>query len=300
MSDPYPETVVDLAPPLPLPAGRPLQLPGRGTTFVSEVEGPPDAPTLLLLHGWTATADLNWATTYSPLGQRFRVVAMDHRGHGRGIRSLRPFRLEDCADDAAAVCDALGIESVVPVGYSMGGPVAQLMWRRHRHLVAGLVLCATAGRFADSSPRTRLFHASMLGASAAARLSPAQVQDRFVAEWLRRRVLAGPHKDWVVAELSRSDPAALLQAGAALSRFDSGAWTGTIDVPAAVVQTELDTVVPPSLQLALSQAIPGCTLYPVDGDHGAVFSRPSAFVPTLVEACANVAHRAATLASHCG
>jgi 3-oxoadipate enol-lactonase len=292
--------VVDVAPPFPLPPGRRLHLPGRGTTFVREVEGPPGAPTLLLLHGWTATADLNWATTYAPLGERFRVVAMDHRGHGRGIRSLRPFRLEDCADDAAAVCAALGIESVVPVGYSMGGPVAQLMWSRHRDLVVGLVLCATAGRFADSSPRTRLFQASMLGASAAARLSPPGLQGRFVTEWLRRRVMAGPYQGWAVAELGRGDPASLLQAGAALSRYDGATWSHTIDVPAAVVQTELDTVVPPHLQLALCRSIPGCTLHPVPGDHGVVFSRPSVFVPVLVEACSEVARRAAVLASRCG
>ncbi len=284
--------VVEVAPPLPLPPGSRLHLPGRGTTYVRHAEGPPGAPTVLLLHGWTATADLNWATTYGPLSQRFGVVAMDHRGHGRGIRSRRPFRLEDCAEDAAAVCAALGIDHVVPVGYSMGGPVVQLLWRRHRELVAGMVLCATALRFADNSARARLFHASMLGASACARLSPPMVQGRFVAEWVRRRVLAGPYRDWAAVEFGRSDPGSLLQAGAALSRFDSTEWSGSIDVPAAVVQTELDTVVPPSSQLGLWRSIPRCELYPVPGDHGVVFSGPSDFVPALVDACASVADRA--------
>ena len=49
-------------------------------------------------------------------------MALDHRGHGRGIRSRRPFRLEDCADDAAALIDELGLGPVTAVGYSMGGP----------------------------------------------------------------------------------------------------------------------------------------------------------------------------------
>ena len=39
-------------------------------------------------------------------------------------------------------------QPVVVVGYSMGGPVAQLLWQRHPDLVAGLVLCATSDRFA--------------------------------------------------------------------------------------------------------------------------------------------------------
>jgi len=47
------------APPF-LATGRAVTLPGRGTTFVREVAGPPGAPTVMLLHGWTATAGLNW------------------------------------------------------------------------------------------------------------------------------------------------------------------------------------------------------------------------------------------------
>jgi pimeloyl-ACP methyl ester carboxylesterase len=133
-----------------LPHGAAMHLPGRGTTFVRTMAGPPNAPTVLLLHGWTASADLNWFTCYRPLSRHYRVVALDHRGHGRGIRSKKAFRLEDCADDALAVCDVLGIEQVIPVGYSMGGPIAQLMWRRHPDRIRGLALCATAPYFLTS------------------------------------------------------------------------------------------------------------------------------------------------------
>ncbi|MBU6226350.1 MAG: alpha/beta hydrolase, partial [Acidobacteria bacterium] len=69
-----------------LPPGREVHLPGRGTMFFREVAGPANAPTLMLLHGWTATADLNFFTCYHALGEHFRVIAPDQRGHGRGIR----------------------------------------------------------------------------------------------------------------------------------------------------------------------------------------------------------------------
>src|SRR5688500_434377 len=88
-----------------VPPGRRVLLPGRGTTFVRELPGPPGAATVMLLHGWTATADLNWLPSYGPLSQHFHVIALDHRGHGRGIRSNRAFRLADCADDAVALAD---------------------------------------------------------------------------------------------------------------------------------------------------------------------------------------------------
>src|SRR5436305_3314555 len=93
-----------------VPQGGTVELPGRGRTFVRELAGPPGAPTVVLLHGLAATADLNWLPSYRPLARQFHVVALDHRGHGRGIRSARPFRLQDCADDVSALADVLGID----------------------------------------------------------------------------------------------------------------------------------------------------------------------------------------------
>ncbi|MFM7890740.1 MAG: alpha/beta hydrolase, partial [Actinomycetota bacterium] len=51
------------------PQGHEVELIGRGRTFVREVAGPRGAPTVILLHGWTATADLNWFTCFEPLGE---------------------------------------------------------------------------------------------------------------------------------------------------------------------------------------------------------------------------------------
>jgi pimeloyl-ACP methyl ester carboxylesterase len=277
-----------------LPEGRPVELPGRGTTFVREVAGPPDAPVLVLLHGWTATAALNWFPSFGPLGQHFRVLALDHRGHGRGIRSRRPFRLEDCADDVAALAEEMKITRLIPVGYSMGGPIALLTWRRHRHLVDGLVLCATAARFGGDRPADRMFAQGVLGLSLAANLSPAYIRRRAMARFVNNR-LDGTHLSaWASHELATNDPAALLRAGAALGMFDAGPWLATIDLPTAVVVTEADRVVPPARQRALATAIPGAEVFAVAGDHAVCAAGAARFVPVLVSACRSVARRAAT------
>ena len=126
-----------------LPEGRTLVVPGRGELFYrSHRHADPAAPTVLLLHGWTATADLQFFTAYEALAARCSFVTLDHRGHGRGLRPEARFELEDAADDAAALVEALGVGPVITVGYSMGGPVSMLLARRHprsrqRHRGAG-------------------------------------------------------------------------------------------------------------------------------------------------------------------
>ena len=154
-----------------LPAGRSVELPGRGSTFVRERRGPEGAPVVVLLHGWTATAALNWAHCFTPLAGHFRVIALDHRGHGRGLRADAPFRLEDCAADVAALIGELGIERCIAVGYSMGGPIAQLLWQRHPRLVDGLVLCATSATF-NGTARERMLLGIATGGSLLAGVIP--------------------------------------------------------------------------------------------------------------------------------
>ena len=282
--------------PMPdLPPGAAMELPGRGTTFVRSLPGPPGAPTLVLLHGWTASADLNWFRCYEPLGEHYRVLALDHRGHGKGIRSKKTFRLEDCADDAVAVCDVLGIEQFIPVGYSMGGPVAQLMWHRHRERVAGLVLCATAGYFA-SSREERLSFLGISGLAALARLTPSQARS-WLTEQFYLQHKTTEWEPWAINEASLHDWRAVLEAGRAIGSFSSREWLGEISAPTSVLITMRDRVVPVRRQVRLFESIRGAEAFRVDGDHDAVVANAERFVPTLLRAVHSVAERVAMSAS---
>lgn len=278
-------------PPSDLPAGRAVDLPGRGTTFCRVADGPPDAPTVLLLHGWTANSALNWFSAYTPLRRTFNVVAIDHRGHGHGMSTNQPFRLEDCADDAAALCEVLDIDRVVAAGYSMGGPIAALMWRRHRSLVSGLVFCATARNFVGGSAGDRALKGVVTGLTFAARAAPPRLHRR-VAE----RVLVSRYDDsdlgqWARGEAKHNNLRMLIEAGRAIGRFSSREWIGDVDVPTALVLTRQDLVVPPVRQQKLADAIPGTTVHPVDGGHDACATVPDQFSAALVDACASVVLR---------
>ncbi|HKN93949.1 MAG TPA: alpha/beta fold hydrolase, partial [Thermoleophilaceae bacterium] len=71
-------------PPVELPEGRIVRVPGLGELFVRDTGG--SGPPVLLLHGWMFPSDLNWFRTYKPLADAgYRVLALDHRGHGRGL-----------------------------------------------------------------------------------------------------------------------------------------------------------------------------------------------------------------------
>ncbi len=272
-----------------LPPGAAMQLPGRGTTFVRTLDGPPEAPTVVLLHGWTATADLNWFTCYRPLAEHFRVVALDHRGHGRGIRSRKAFRLEDCADDAVAVCDVLGIEQFIPVGYSMGGPIAQLIWRRHRQRIAGLVMCATSTHF-STSRQERMSFLGVSGLAAVARLTPVQTRQWLTEQFYLQRK-SDQWEPWALEQASTHEWRTVLEAGRSIGNFSSRAWIGDIDVPTSTLITMRDRVVPVRRQVRLFEAIPDAEAFRVDGDHDAVVANAKQFVPTLIRACRSVVER---------
>jgi len=286
-----------------LPPGRYLDLPGRGRTWIHEMDGPghgpgsrvsagdrPEPPVLFLLHGWTATAALNWFPAFHDLGQAHRVIAIDHRGHGRGLRTWRRFRLEDCADDLVAVADQLGIESFIPVGYSMGGPIAQLCWQRHRDRVDGLVLCATARNF-KGRPGEKALFGVMASLSIAARLTPNSFQRHMSDRMLLDKFEDSAEGRWATDQMRRHDPRMIVEAGQAIGRFSSHDWIGGVDVPTACVVTEYDSVVPAHRQRRLVASIPGATVHPVRGDHTVCVVKPQNFVPPLLDACASVSSR---------
>lgn len=280
--------------PREVPPGRPLELGGRGTTFVRELAGPPGAPVLVLLHAWMATSGINWLTTYPLLQRRFRVLALDLRGHGRGLRAPGRFRFTDCADDVAALAAEMGVNRALVGGYSMGGPIAQVLWRRHRGLVGGLVFAATSYRFIHGAQAPLLLTS---GASALAQTTRlAEVARRLPGAAARLSLptavpTSGALGRWAASEMRRHDLRAVLEALLEIGSYNAEEWIGEIDVPTAVVLTTRDRAVDPLWQLRLARAVPDASLHPVAGGHVACGHR--LFGEVFSEACGEVADRMA-------
>lgn len=275
----------------PIPLGRRVELPGRGTTFVREIEGPPGAPTVLLLHGLIASGGLNWFQAFEPLAEHFRVVAIDHRGHGRGMRSWRRFRLADCADDAAALLDVLGVDEAVVVGYSMGGPIAQLLWHRHPEKVSGLVFCATSNRFVPGVRERFLFVSAMAALAGTTRVGQliAGLPMRSIAKRVPRAGRRNRPEDlrrWAAAEMRRHDGRMVTEALAAISNYDSRDWLHEVVVPTLIVVTADDKAIPAQEQLRLLLAIPHAQVTIVDEGHA--WCAKESFGPAMAAACLQV------------
>jgi 3-oxoadipate enol-lactonase len=260
-----------------LPDGRTVVLPGRGEVF-ARVHQHPDAsrPTVLLLHGWTASADLQFFTAYRELCEHYSIVAIDHRGHGRGLRTTQAFELEDAADDAAALVRRLGIEHVITIGYSMGGPISMHLARRHPGLVTGMVVQATALEWrATWAERFRWKTVRLLGPILRSWAYP-----RWLRYGIMRLLGAGhelaPYVPWIEAEVRRSDTLALVQAGRALSRHDARPWASSLGIPAASLVTTRDRLVRPRKQRELAAAL-GSFVLEMEADHIAVWEAPATY-----------------------
>ena len=271
-------------PPREMRPARTLNLPGRGEVFLRDSGG--DGPPVMLLHGWMASADLNWHGSYGPLVDAgYRVLAIDHRGHGRGMRPLTPFRLADCAADAAATVELLGLAPATFVGYSMGGSIAQLVARDHRPLASGIVVSATTQHWRD--PDTKAIWKWMGVVGVALSIAPRATWN---AGFRRLKVPVSPTTSWWLSEMMRHSARDLAEAGREMSRFDSRPWVRELSIPAASVVTTRDRSVAPSQQRELAAAIGGA-VFEAPIDHLEVAARRDDFNSALLDALAAVAAR---------
>ena len=265
-----------------MPPGYIAEVPGAGDLFYRDTGDPPrrSRGTVLLLHGWMVPTDPHWFRTFSVLHEAgYRVVAIDARGHGRGLRPGRPFELKDCAADAAALVRYLECGPVFCVGYSMGGLIAQLMAKRHPQEVAGAILAATASELRESL-LLQIVWSGMGVFQWWLRLAP-----RWSWQLAVKTVVQGDEEttEWAVGELRRGAAEDIAEAGREIGRFDSRPWLEDVRQPMVVLLTTMDLLVPASRQLELARRLEAPMLR-VESDHLAPATTPRRFHRGLCEA----------------
>lgn len=224
----------------------------RGLATHVAVDGPPGAPAMLLLHSLGTNLHV-WDAQVDSLARGFRVVRFDLRGHGLTELSAGPFAIEDLADDALAVLDALGIAIAHVGGVSIGGMIAQAACARAPGRVAALILCDTA--LALPPPEMWRTRAATVRAEGTGAIAEATL-----ARWVTPAYLASPGGRGLRATLLRTHPEGYAAAAEVLATADLTHTTPALRVPALVIVGELDPSTPIAAAEALRDALPGAQL----------------------------------------
>jgi pimeloyl-ACP methyl ester carboxylesterase len=250
-----------------------------------------DAPVIILLHAVGTTGALTWFPVMGELAKTHRVIVFDQRWHGRGIMSEQ-FLVSDCADDVAAVITELALDQPIIAGYSMGGVIAQRVWRQHPDKVGGLVLAATTSHFRANLPEVA-FHQGMEMTMRALNVLSRYSVTRAAARRTAKALSVPPTEtgQWALAQFNSTHPWTVGQAVASLGRHNSGPWLKTITAPTAVVVTARDHVIPADRQRHIAWSIPGSTVHEAQCGHAGCVLEWSAFVPAFCEAVGSVTIR---------
>jgi pimeloyl-ACP methyl ester carboxylesterase len=260
---------------------------GRHEFLVREA-GSPEAPPVLLLHGWLYDGHATWHRVVPHLAERFRVVSVDLRNHGKSDRIRARFDIGDLAEDVARLLDTMGLGPLPVVGYSLGGMVAQEMALASPGRVTGLVLGATAAR-PVGLPRW-LTVPAFVAARAVSRL------DRFVLPriaytyLMRTGTVPREHGVWLWRTLLDRDTNLYYEAGFAILRFDARDRVSSLGVPTTVVITTEDQLVAPRLQRETASLIPDARVVELEGArHEAVLTHADEIAKAILETLDRVA-----------
>jgi pimeloyl-ACP methyl ester carboxylesterase len=244
-----------------------------------ERHGDPAGEPLLLIMGMSGT-HLTWGDRFLgglTGGGGLAVIAYDHRGVGQSTRLRGEITTEEMAGDAAALLDALELESAHVMGISLGGMVAQKLALHHpervRTLVLGCTYCGGPGsRMTDDSVVARLNEGLQSGDRELAirttwevNVSSNTVLDPEAFATFRERVL----------ELPVSFPVILAQIRA-INAHDTSAELGGLAPPTLIVHGTADEMLPVDNAHVMARYLPVARLALLDGiGHMFWWERPA-------------------------
>lgn len=259
--------------------------------FVREA-GPSDTDLpVVLLHGWTLNADLNFAGVYARLSAHHRLVAPDVLGHGRSARAEGDWKLRDASDGVIALLDHLRIDRAIIVGFSMGGVMSVDLAHRYPDRVAGIVVQSSAACYTTTLRNRMLWRAAAALWPVARRWPMTTLTARGYSDSLHRSESLRGRWDWAQDELKRMTLAEALTAADEVRRSDLRPTLGPLRCPAEYTVLTGDRLCQPPLQRHLAQLI-GAVETDLHGDHDLPLVHPESYGEATVAAIRRVAARA--------
>jgi pimeloyl-ACP methyl ester carboxylesterase len=226
---------------------------------------------LVFVHGFTTTAGF-WQQQVAPFAERYRVVRIELRGHGRAGRGPEQhFTIEAFADDVRQVVDELGLDRYLLTGLSMGGTIAQTVALRDPRRIVGLVLVgATAHGLGPAVQAENVIAAiRQHGVSKSAQ----DVIEASFSDSTPRHIV-----EWAKAEVTQTPEYVAVQAIQSLNRADSRAQLANLQMPVLVVVGAEDQITPVAESELLAQLIPDADLAVIEkAAHFPMLERPKDF-----------------------
>lgn len=259
------------------PCSRPLAL-----YYERHGQGPP----LLLIRGFMRSMRFWWPFAES-LGEGLGLIAFDNRGIGRSERPLGLYSTAQMADDAAALLDALGVESAHVFGMSLGGMIAQELALRHPSRVQRLILGATT---AGGPSAVRIPWAQRLTLARSAALPPREAMQTTASLTLAAPYLR-EHPEvvdrWLgLMEIDRPQRRGFLGQAAAALRHDAWERLPHLKAPTLVVTGDADQLIPPENSRLLAERIPQARLKILPGaGHDLTTEQPDAMAWLVRDFC---------------
>jgi len=241
-------------------------------------DGPPDAP-VVVLSGSLGTSLEMWEPQVEPLTERFRVVRVDRRGHGRSAVASGTTTVDDLGHDIIQFLDELGLEHVSFCGLSLGGLEGMWLAAHKPERIDRLALCCTAASF---PPRE-----GWLDRIAAVRAGGMEaIADAVVARWFTSE-FAATHAETVgrfQAMLVATPAAGYVACCEVLADADLRPWLAEIAAPTLVLTGSDDVVVPPARGEELAASIPSASHTVLEGaSHIANVAESDTFTAALLQ-----------------
>lgn len=191
---------------------------------------------LVCVHGVGSYLEA-WQATIDALGDGFRVLSFDLRGHGRSTRVRGRYEIDDFVGDALALADHVGFTRFDLAGFSLGGLIAQRLALTHPQRLERLVLLSTvAGRTPEERERVLARLAALQSGERGAHY------DASLSRWLTEEFQR--HNPELVTELRRrnaeNDPDCYAAAYRVLAQTDFGGLIDQIAAPTLIATGEED------------------------------------------------------------
>jgi pimeloyl-ACP methyl ester carboxylesterase len=250
---------------------------------------------LLLVHGITLQAGV-WAPQFHLLADRYRVMAMDVRGHGRSVAGSDGFGRKVAARDVKSVLQHFDLQDAIVVGHSMGGMIVMELAGDFPEIlserVAGLVFMDTAAY--QIIPRPALPVAKALGRRIRTRFdSGKRIPQRRVGEddvsWVLARLAFGRHPsgkavDQVRRYLEEVPQSTSLPSGIDLLDHDARVALQATQTPSLVLVGSVDLLTPVWAAKRIANFLPYARFEVLEGaGHQLMQERPYEFASLLDE-----------------